>query len=128
MKVDMRLLGGKYVRKLFCVTATAYENVYLNVCPRNVKVLQCSRRRLRTFPSTTVSGKTILRKPPWRVLFFGTDDFSLSCLKMLYRELQDGGLVKELAVVTSLKAKKNPVRDFALATELSTFNWPFKEF
>jgi len=33
--------------------------------------------------------------------------------------------VKELAVVTSLKAKKNPVRDFALATELSTFNWPF---
>jgi methionyl-tRNA formyltransferase len=33
--------------------------------------------------------------------------------------------VKRLAVVTSLKAKKNPVRDFAIATELSAFNWPF---
>jgi methionyl-tRNA formyltransferase len=38
---------------------------------------------------------------------------------------QDGGLVKRLAVVTSLKAKKNPVRDFAVAVELCTFNWPF---
>jgi methionyl-tRNA formyltransferase len=32
--------------------------------------------------------------------------------------------VKHLAVVTSLKAKKNLVRDFAVTTELPTFNWP----
>jgi methionyl-tRNA formyltransferase len=38
---------------------------------------------------------------------------------------QGGGLVKRLAVVTSLKANKNPVRDFAVAVELCTFNWPF---
>jgi hypothetical protein len=32
--------------------------------------------------------------------------------------------VKHLAVVTSLKAKKNLVREFAVTTELPTFNWP----
>lgn len=33
--------------------------------------------------------------------------------------------MKQLAVVTSFKTKKNPVRDFAVATELSTFSWPY---
>lgn len=36
--------------------------------------------------------------------------------------------MKQLAVVTSLKTKKNPVRDFAVETELSTFNWPCHAF
>jgi len=86
MKVDIRLVGGKYIRKLYCVTAAVFENIDLFVFTRS-PVLQCSRCRLRTFSSATVSGKTILHKPPWRVMFFGTDDFSLSSLKMLYREL-----------------------------------------
>jgi len=81
MKVDIRL-----VRKLYCVTAAVFENVDSFIFTRSL-VLQCSRCRLRTFSNATVSGKTILHKPPWRVVFFGTDDFSLSSLKMLYREL-----------------------------------------
>lgn len=36
--------------------------------------------------------------------------------------------MKQLAVVTSLKTKKNPVRDFAVETELSTFSWPCHAF
>jgi hypothetical protein len=87
MKVDIRLLGGKYIQKLYRVSATWHENVGPNVLTRNVKVLQCSWHRLRTSSSTTVNNKTVLREPPWRVLFFGTDDFSLSSLEMLFREL-----------------------------------------
>jgi len=86
MKVDIRLVGGKYIRKLYCVTAAVFENVDAFIFTRSL-VLQRSRCRLRTFSSSTVSGKIILHKPPWRVVFFGTDDFSLSSLKMLYREL-----------------------------------------
>lgn len=74
------------MQKLYRVTTAVFEKVESCVFTRSV-VLQCSRCRLRTFSSATVSGKTVLHKPPWRVLFFGTDDFSLSSLKMLYREL-----------------------------------------
>jgi hypothetical protein len=83
MKVDIRLVGGKYIRKWYCVTAAVFDLFVFARSP----VLQCSRCRLGTFSSAAVSGKTILHKPPWRVMFFGTDDFSLSSLKMLYREL-----------------------------------------
>jgi hypothetical protein len=86
MKVDIRLVGGKYIRRLYCATAAVFEILDAGVFTRSL-VLQCSRCRLRTFSSATVSRKTILHKPPWRVMFFGTDDFSLSSLKMLYREL-----------------------------------------
>jgi hypothetical protein len=86
MKVYIRLVGGKYIRKWYCVTAAVFENVDLFVFTRS-PFLQCSRCRLRTFSSAAVSGKTIFHKPPWSVMFFGTDDFSLSSLKMLYREM-----------------------------------------
>jgi hypothetical protein len=86
MKVDIRLVGEKYVRKLYFATAAVFENLDAGVFTRSL-VLKCSTYRLRTFSSATVSGKTTLHKPPWRVMFFGTDDFSLSSLKMLYREL-----------------------------------------
>lgn len=80
----------KVVHKLHYVTAAAYE-YNANVCTRNTDLLQCSRRGLR-IPYITqlrqiTSNKTELEKPPWRVLFFGTDDFSLPSLKMLFREL-----------------------------------------
>jgi hypothetical protein len=84
MKVHTRL-AGKYVRKLYYVTGTVCEG-NVNIFIRN-KALQFSRRGLNTLPSTNVYNNTILRKPPWRVLFFGTDDFSLASLKMLFREL-----------------------------------------
>jgi hypothetical protein len=86
MKVGIRLVGGKYIRKLYFATSAVFENLDAGVFTRSL-VLQCSRCRLRTFSSATATGKTTLQKPPWRVMFFGTDDFSLSSLKMLYREL-----------------------------------------
>ncbi|PSN58275.1 hypothetical protein C0J52_00118 [Blattella germanica] len=78
-----------------------------------------SSRTFVTFPNVN-----IIRKPPWRVLFFGTDEFSLPSLKMLYREVQEGRLIKRLGIVTSLKSKRNPVREFADYNELSMFGWP----
>ncbi|PNF23984.1 hypothetical protein B7P43_G09285 [Cryptotermes secundus] len=120
-------LGRKFIYKLYYVTGAAYEN-NADIFARNTGLLKCSRRGLRTLTSTHLTHVTSNNKElgkPWRVLFFGTDDFSLPSLKMLFRELQDGGFVKQLAVVTSLKAKKNPVRDFAVAAELAAFNWPF---
>ncbi|XP_069690111.1 methionyl-tRNA formyltransferase, mitochondrial [Periplaneta americana] len=74
---------------------------------------------------TTLSENARFWKPPWRVLFFGTDDFSIPSLSMLYKELEKDKLIRRLAVVTSLKAKKNPVRDFAIANELTVFRWPY---
>jgi hypothetical protein len=86
MKVDIRLVGEKYIRKLYFATSAVFENLDAGVFARS-PVLKCSTYSLRTFSNATVSGKTTLHKPPWRVMFFGTDDFSLSSLKMLYREL-----------------------------------------
>jgi hypothetical protein len=83
-------LAGKFIYKLYHVAGAAYEN-NVDVFARNSGLLQCSRRGLRTLTSTHLTHITStnkeLGKPPWRVLFFGTDDFSLPSLKMLFREL-----------------------------------------
>jgi hypothetical protein len=88
MKLRTRL-SRKLIYKLYYVTGAAYA--------RNADFLQCSRRGLRTVTitqlrhttttATTNNNNTELEKPPWRVLFFGTDDFSLPSLKMLFREM-----------------------------------------
>jgi hypothetical protein len=83
-------LAGFFIYKLYHVGCAAYE-YNADVFARNTDLLQCSRRTLRTLTSTHLTHVTInnteLEKPPWRVLFFGTDDFSLPSLKMLFREL-----------------------------------------
>lgn len=33
------------------------------------------------------SGKCSLLKPPWKILFFGSDAFAVSCLQALYSKL-----------------------------------------
>jgi hypothetical protein len=88
MKAHTRL-AGRYIRKLFYLTGTGYEG-NVNIFIRNSKALQFSRRGLNVLPSRILynnNNDTVFRKPPWRVLFFGTDDFSLASLKMLFREL-----------------------------------------
>ncbi|XP_017780867.1 PREDICTED: methionyl-tRNA formyltransferase, mitochondrial isoform X2 [Nicrophorus vespilloides] len=59
-------------------------------------------------------------KPPWNVLFFGTDNFSLASLKAL-NSLNDKYIGK-LEVVTS--AKNNIVRKYAIDEKLVLHNWP----
>jgi hypothetical protein len=94
-------LARKFIHKLYYVTGAAYE-CNADACTRNTDLLQCRRRGLRTVTITQLrhltttttttttnnnNNDTELEKPPWRVLFFGTDNFSLPSLKMLFREL-----------------------------------------
>ncbi|KAG5879970.1 hypothetical protein JTB14_036182 [Gonioctena quinquepunctata] len=63
-------------------------------------------------------------KPPWNVLFFGTDEFSLHTLKSLCSESLRGTLLKNLEVVTISEGKNNPVWKFAKKEKLVIHNWP----
>lgn len=66
---------------------------------------------------------------PWRVLFFGTTDFSVATLRLLnvnrLAQNHSSALVKSLEVVTgSEKEVEAPVRKFALQHSLQTYSWP----
>ncbi|XP_074090502.1 methionyl-tRNA formyltransferase, mitochondrial [Macrotis lagotis] len=67
-------------------------------------------------------------RPPWRVLFFGTDDFAREALRALSqaRENQGDQLVENLEVVTvpSPSPKGLPVKSYALQAQLPVHEWP----
>lgn len=59
-----------------------------------------------------------------RILFFGTDNFSLPSLRILNDSLKSNGTVTSLEVVTSFKATKNPLKRFATGENLRLHDWP----
>ncbi|KAK8733126.1 hypothetical protein OTU49_006773 [Cherax quadricarinatus] len=64
-------------------------------------------------------------KPPWDIMFFGTDEFSLKSLTALHREQQRSGLVGRLDVV-SIPSKKTvfAVRQYCQKEGLPIQDWP----
>ncbi|CAJ1048522.1 methionyl-tRNA formyltransferase%2C mitochondrial [Xyrichtys novacula] len=61
--------------------------------------------------------------PPWRLLFFGSDEFAVESLKVLTSSRNSSdGLVKSLEVVTL--SVDVPVKKFALQHQLPTHSWP----
>uniref|UniRef100_A0A1A9WRP6 methionyl-tRNA formyltransferase n=1 Tax=Glossina brevipalpis TaxID=37001 RepID=A0A1A9WRP6_9MUSC len=56
-----------------------------------------------------------------KLLFFGTDNFSLPTLKMLHRNCRGN---TNLGVVTSFKMPANCVRVYAQQNNLSLYKWP----
>lgn len=61
--------------------------------------------------------------PPWRLLFFGSDQFAVESLKLLTSSRDaNGGIVKKLEVVT-LSANV-PVQRFAQHNHLPVHSWP----
>ncbi|XP_035894947.1 methionyl-tRNA formyltransferase, mitochondrial [Anopheles stephensi] len=58
-----------------------------------------------------------------KVLFFGTDHFSLPSLKIIHKNLIDNGRVKRLEVVTSFKAAKNPVKWYSQTEGIPLHDW-----
>ncbi|KAJ8973023.1 hypothetical protein NQ317_012628 [Molorchus minor] len=62
--------------------------------------------------------------PPWNVLFFGTDDFSVYSLRSLYNKR--GSIINQLGIVTTTirKGKLNPVRKFASEHKITVHSWP----
>uniref|UniRef100_A0A674IL74 Methionyl-tRNA formyltransferase, mitochondrial n=1 Tax=Terrapene triunguis TaxID=2587831 RepID=A0A674IL74_9SAUR len=67
-------------------------------------------------------------KPPWRVLFFGTDDFAAESLRALEaaREPREEPLIDRLEVVTlpSALPRGLPVKNCAKQFQLPTHDWP----
>uniref|UniRef100_A0A1B6CTX3 methionyl-tRNA formyltransferase n=1 Tax=Clastoptera arizonana TaxID=38151 RepID=A0A1B6CTX3_9HEMI len=59
--------------------------------------------------------------PPWRILYFGNDNFSLTCIKPLCSKLRTGTLISNLSVVSN---SGTVVRNFAETEKLPLYDWP----
>ncbi|XP_062062115.1 methionyl-tRNA formyltransferase, mitochondrial [Lepus europaeus] len=70
----------------------------------------------------------VREKPPWRVLFFGTDQFAREALRALHaaRENKEEALIDRLEVVTvpSPSQRGLPVKQFAAQARLPVHEWP----
>lgn len=70
----------------------------------------------------------VREKPPWRVLFFGTDQFAREALRFLHaaRENKEEELIDKLEVVTmpSPSTKGLPVKQYAVQSQLPVYEWP----
>ncbi|XP_012583979.1 PREDICTED: LOW QUALITY PROTEIN: methionyl-tRNA formyltransferase, mitochondrial [Condylura cristata] len=73
-------------------------------------------------------GARVREKPPWRVLFFGTDHFAREALRALHaaRENKEEELIEKLEVVTvpSPSPKGLPVKQYAVQSQLPVYEWP----
>ncbi|XP_072818329.1 methionyl-tRNA formyltransferase, mitochondrial isoform X2 [Vicugna pacos] len=73
-------------------------------------------------------GARVREKPPWRVLFFGTDRFARETLRALHaaREDKEEELIEKLEVVTvpSPSPKGLPVKQYAVQSQLPVYEWP----
>ncbi|KAI4459060.1 methionyl-trna formyltransferase [Holotrichia oblita] len=63
-------------------------------------------------------------KPPWKILFFGTDNFSLSSLQALNYRYKQNNIISKLEVVTTIKNKPNAIYKFASKEKLKIHPWP----
>ncbi|XP_063046674.1 methionyl-tRNA formyltransferase, mitochondrial [Engraulis encrasicolus] len=70
------------------------------------------------------TSRHLASKPPWRVLFFGSDDFALESLKLLHASSLEanGRVVGTLEVVTLTHAA--PVWKYAHRHQLRVHDWP----
>ncbi|CAL1538477.1 unnamed protein product [Lymnaea stagnalis] len=76
--------------------------------------------------------KNFRSKPPWRVLFFGTDEFSLGTLQTLNENRLSGSsgkcLVDTLHIVHPRTKKQTPIIKYAAMFNLSGHEWPMTQF
>ncbi|XP_039629300.1 methionyl-tRNA formyltransferase, mitochondrial isoform X3 [Polypterus senegalus] len=72
----------------------------------------------------------IRKSPPWRVMFFGTDEFAVESLKILTqsRNPSAGKVVDTIDIVTLpvISSKEVPVRRFAKQHHLLIHDWPLQ--
>ncbi|XP_020497112.2 methionyl-tRNA formyltransferase, mitochondrial [Labrus bergylta] len=87
-----------------------------------LRVLHCLQTGCRTWGG--VRGAHLSSSgPPWRLLFFGSDNFAVESLKLLtVSRSSTDGLVESLEVVTL--SGNVPVKRFALENQLPTHSWP----
>ncbi|GAB6019266.1 hypothetical protein CHUAL_000866 [Chamberlinius hualienensis] len=72
--------------------------------------------------------RNVTSRTSWKVLFYGTDDFSVESLKALHRNwlCDQPRIIEHLEVVTvALKNVPLEVRKFAKENNLSLYDWPY---
>lgn len=80
-------------------------------------------RRLQHCQPLAVWRRHLSSGPPWRLLFFGSDEFAVESLKLLTSNRSScGGIVESLEVVTL--SGDIPVKRFAQQNHLPLHTWP----
>ncbi|XP_075231332.1 methionyl-tRNA formyltransferase, mitochondrial [Lycorma delicatula] len=92
-------------------------NKFINSLDKNYKF------KSHIFNNSSLNFSTRKRpeEPPWKILFFGTDNFSLACLQPLNAKLNTGTLMSGLGVITSVGSV---VHKFAESEKLPIYSWP----
>ena len=89
---------------------------------------RCSCQAPAGFDGKDGRGSRVREKPPWRVLFLGTDHFARETLRALHaaRDGKEEKLIEKLEVVTvpSLSPKGLPVKQYAIQSQLPVYEWP----
>uniref|UniRef100_A0A182K6H2 Methionyl-tRNA formyltransferase, mitochondrial n=1 Tax=Anopheles christyi TaxID=43041 RepID=A0A182K6H2_9DIPT len=79
--------------------------------------------KFRSSSSTTSAQRFFSNVSRLKVLFFGTDHFSLPSLKIIHKNLINNGRVERVEVVTSFKAAKNPVKQYSRTAGITMHDW-----
>ncbi|RZF37380.1 hypothetical protein LSTR_LSTR009731 [Laodelphax striatellus] len=98
------------VRILFC------NILFMRNCIDVSVRLKCTK-----VDTDSIAKKKIADEAPWRIIFFGSDDFSLASLKPLTAKLRTGTLLSELGVVSS---PGTVIHKFATDENLPIHEWP----
>lgn len=70
------------------------------------------------------AGYQIKKNPPWNILFFGSDEFSLETLKKLKENMESSGNRCVKSIEVACKASPCKVRSFAKEQRLAIHTWP----
>uniref|UniRef100_A0A1B6JEY0 methionyl-tRNA formyltransferase n=2 Tax=Homalodisca liturata TaxID=320908 RepID=A0A1B6JEY0_9HEMI len=102
------------LKTIYCVSLLNPFSSFVQITRADV-FGKCYHRFKRNI-SSNVSG------PPWRIIFFGTDEFALKSVQPLCAKLRTGTLMSDLAIVSR---PGSVVRAFAEDEKLPVIEWPF---
>ncbi|XP_050540669.1 methionyl-tRNA formyltransferase, mitochondrial-like isoform X3 [Daktulosphaira vitifoliae] len=74
--------------------------------------------------TSVIRSKYNSKGPPWRILFFGNDDFSAKSLQLLSAKMKTQTIISKLDVVTTSKGRGINIRNIAKEEKLVTLEWP----
>ncbi|KAL4113371.1 hypothetical protein QTP88_017003 [Uroleucon formosanum] len=74
--------------------------------------------------AVSLKNKCGSKGPPWRVMFFGNDDFSVKSLQMLTSKMRTQTIISKVDVVTTSTGSGNNVISFAKEEKLDIYDWP----
>ncbi|XP_015375844.1 PREDICTED: methionyl-tRNA formyltransferase, mitochondrial isoform X2 [Diuraphis noxia] len=77
-----------------------------------------------SYSAVSLKNKCGSKGPPWRVMFFGNDDFSVKSLQMLTSKMRTQTIISKVDVVTTSTGNGVNVKNYAKQEKLDIFNWP----